>query len=110
MAAEFAAFKMLLSAEEHTWRRRIGRRIDSLPQRRLGSREDRSALDTHETPACAGVTLELMTGILFKMGSRIDRIKEMLREHWLTYSMYIVFPISLAAFFVALYYMLHDVM
>ena len=44
------------------------------------------------------------------MRERIDRYVEMLREHWLTYSMFIIFPVALIAFFAALYLMLHDVM
>ena len=39
---------------------------------------------------------------------RRGRMRETLREFWETYSIYIMIPISIAAFVTGLYYMLHD--
>jgi hypothetical protein len=44
------------------------------------------------------------------MQNRMTKLKEIVKERWLTYSAFIMFPISLAAFFTALYYMFHDVL
>jgi hypothetical protein len=44
------------------------------------------------------------------MRGGIDKYAEMLREWWLTYSIYVMIPVSVIAFAVALYFMLHDVL
>ncbi|WP_404710117.1 hypothetical protein [Sphingomonas sp. MMS24-J13] len=44
------------------------------------------------------------------MRDRMKQLTEIVKERWLTYSAFIMFPVSLAAFFTALYYMFHDVM
>lgn len=44
------------------------------------------------------------------MGERIARIIAAAREAWPLYSAFIMAPVAIAAFFGALYLMLHDVM
>ncbi len=44
------------------------------------------------------------------MRERIDGIREKLQDFWLAYSIYIMLPVSVTAFAIALYFMLHDVM
>jgi hypothetical protein len=40
----------------------------------------------------------------------MERLKETLRDFWLTWSIYIMIPVSLIGFAVALYYMFYDVL
>jgi hypothetical protein len=44
------------------------------------------------------------------MRERIDTVWGILQDFWSTYSIYIMIPVSVAAFVIALYFMLHDVM
>jgi hypothetical protein len=41
---------------------------------------------------------------------RIGRYREVVVDLWSTWSIYIMIPVSVAAFAIALYLMLHDVM
>ena len=44
------------------------------------------------------------------MRDAIDKYAEMLREWWLTYSIYVLIPGSIIAFLLAIYFMFRDVM